>query len=79
MDIARVCLPSQLLVEATGTLHATSRQRDGLSADRLGKARALDALAQSEYYGAVPVPLAHYKRAGQAPVDPQHPDHARRS
>ena len=26
-----------------------------------GKARALDALAQSEYYGAMPVPLAVYR------------------
>lgn len=26
-----------------------------------GKARALDALAQSEYYGAIPVPLDHYR------------------
>ena len=26
-----------------------------------GKARALDALAQSEYFGALPIPLSHYK------------------
>ncbi|MCP5086823.1 MAG: ATPase [Rhodobacteraceae bacterium] len=27
-----------------------------------GKSRALDALAQSEYFGALPIPLDHYKR-----------------
>ncbi len=26
-----------------------------------GKSRALDALSQSEYYGACPVPLDHYR------------------
>jgi predicted ATPase with chaperone activity len=41
-----------------------------------GKARALDALGQSEYFGAMPVPL-RLRGAGQAPVDPQHPDHPR--
>jgi hypothetical protein len=46
-------------------------QRDGLPADRCGKARALDALAQSEYFGAMPVPLEVYKRAGRTPVDPE--------
>jgi hypothetical protein len=62
VDLAR----TQRLVEATGTLHATKRQRDGLSADRGGKARALDALAQSEYYGAMPVPLDAYRSRSSA-------------
>lgn len=71
--LARViCLPVQLtqelidqaraqrLLEATGTLHATSGTEMGYQLTEAGKARALDALAQSEYYGALPVPLAAY-------------------
>lgn len=73
-DLARiVCLPvplvqelvdltrGQRLIEATGTLHATSGNEMGYQLTDGGKARALDALAQSEYYGAMPVPLAAYK------------------
>ncbi len=73
-DLARVCcLPptliqeiidaarGQKLLEATGTLHATSSNEMGYQLTEAGKARALDALAQSEYYGAVPVPLEAYK------------------
>ncbi len=56
VDIAR----SQLLVEATGTLHASSRGEMAYQLTDSGKARAQDALAQSEYYGAVPVPLPQY-------------------
>jgi hypothetical protein len=72
-DIARVtCLPitlaqeivdmarSQLLLEATGTLSATAGSEMGYKLTDAGKARALDALAQSEYFGAVPVPMEHY-------------------
>ena len=67
-----ICLPSpitqelvdlargQRLLEATGTLHATSGNEMGYQLTDAGKARALDALAQSEYYGAMPVPLAAY-------------------
>ena len=71
--IARViCLPSTLtqelidsaraqrLLEATGTLHATSGNEMGYQLTEGGKARALDALSQSEYYGAMPIPLAAY-------------------
>jgi hypothetical protein len=73
-DIARVCgvgVPiaqelvdmarSQLLVEATGTLQAGRGGEMGYRLTDGGKARALDALAQSEYYGAVPVPLTQYE------------------
>lgn len=73
-DIAkRICLPvpltqdlvdmarSQRMIEATGTLHATSGNEMGYQLTDGGKARALDALSQSEYYGAVPVPLDHYR------------------
>ena len=71
--IARViCLPTSLtqelvdgartqrLLEATGTLHATSGNEMGYQLTEAGKSRALDALAQSEYYGAMPIPLAAY-------------------
>lgn len=51
----------QRMVEATGTLHATSSNEMGYRLTDTGKARALDALAQSEYYGALPVPLEMYR------------------
>lgn len=72
-EIARaVCLPvpvtqeivdlarSQRLLEATGTLHANSGGEMGYQLTDAGRARALDALSQSEYYGAMPVPLEVY-------------------
>jgi hypothetical protein len=72
-DIARtICLPApvtqelvdmareQKLLEATGTMHATAGNEMGYQLTDSGKARALDALAQSEYYGAMPVPLEVY-------------------
>ena len=57
IDLAR----SQRLLEATGTLHANSGGEMGYQLTDAGKARALDALGQSEYYGAMPVPLAAYR------------------
>jgi hypothetical protein len=57
VDMAR----TQRLIEATGTLHANSGGEMGYQLTDGGKARALDALAQSEYYGAMPVPLEHYR------------------
>ncbi|WP_116087106.1 ATPase [Tropicimonas sp. IMCC34011] len=73
-DIARaICLPvpvtqelvdlvrSQKLIEATGTLHANSGGEMGYQLTDAGKSRALDALAQSEYFGAMPVPLDVYR------------------
>lgn len=56
VDLAR----NQNLVEATGTLHATSGSEMGYQLTDGGKARALDALAQSEYYGAMPIPMSDY-------------------
>jgi hypothetical protein len=56
IDIAR----GQRLLEATGTMHATSGTEMGYQLTDAGKARALDALAQSEYFGAMPVPLEAY-------------------
>jgi len=73
-DIARICCVqvsvaqelvdlarSQRLLEATGTLHATSGTGMGYQLTDAGKARALDALAQSEYFGAMPVPMDSYR------------------
>lgn len=57
VDLAR----GQRLIEATGTLHATSGNEMGYQLTDAGKARALDALSQSEYYGAMPIPLEDYK------------------
>ncbi len=52
---------TQRLLEAMGTLHATSGNEMGYQLTDSGKARALDALGQSEYYGAMPVPLDTYR------------------
>ena len=56
IDMAR----DQKLVQSTGTLHANSGGEMGYQLTDGGKQRALDALAQSEYYGAMPVPLEVY-------------------
>ncbi len=56
VDIAR----GQRLLQATGTLHANSGGEMGYELTEGGKARALDALAQSEYYGAMPIPMEVY-------------------
>lgn len=67
-----VCLPRQVtqelvdmareqrLLEATGTLNVNAGSEMGYQLTDAGKARALDALAQSEYFGAMPVPLNSY-------------------
>ena len=52
---------AQKLLEATGTLNANSGNEMGYQLTDAGKARALDALAQSEYFGAMPVPLEVYR------------------
>jgi len=56
VDLAR----GQRLLQATGTLHANSGNEMGYQLTDGGKARALDGLSQSEYYGSMPVPLAMY-------------------
>ncbi|MGA9251805.1 MAG: ATPase [Roseobacter sp.] len=57
VDLAR----TQRLVEATGTLNANNGNEMGYQLTEQGKARALDALAQSEYFGPMPVPLEVYR------------------
>ncbi len=57
VDLAR----GQKFLQATGTLNANSGNEMGYELTDAGKGRALDALAQSEYYGAMPVPLAIYQ------------------
>jgi hypothetical protein len=47
-------------LEATGSLNGNNGNEMGYQLTDAGKARALDALAQSEYYGAMPVPLDVY-------------------
>jgi hypothetical protein len=56
VDLAR----TQRMLEATGTMHVTSGNEMGYQLTDAGKTRATDALTQSEYYGAVPVPLDIY-------------------
>lgn len=56
VDLAR----TQKLLTAMGTMSATSGNEMGYELTDAGKARALDALSQSEYYGAMPVPLEQY-------------------
>ena len=57
VDMAR----EQKLLEATGTLNANSGNEMGYQLTDAGKARAQEALAQSEYFGAMPVPLDVYR------------------
>ena len=57
VDIAR----EQKLLEATGTLNANNGNEMGYQLTDAGKSRALDALSQSEYFGAMPVPLEVYR------------------
>jgi len=57
VDIAR----EQKLLEAMGTLNANSGNEMGYQLTDAGRARALDALSQSEYFGAMPVPLDVYR------------------
>ncbi|WP_282128253.1 ATPase [Roseobacter litoralis] len=57
VDLAR----GQQLLEATGTLNANNGDEMGYQLTEQGKARALDALAQSEYFGPMPVPLDVYR------------------
>ena len=77
-ELARaICLPvnvtqqlidairEQRLCEATGTLNANNGNEMGYQLTDQGKARALDALAQSEYFGSMPVPLEVYREQVQ--------------
>ncbi|MWD27686.1 ATPase [Aquicoccus sp. SCR17] len=57
VDIAR----SQLFLEAMGTLSATAGNEMGYQLTDAGRGRAQDALAQSEYFGPMPVPLSVYR------------------
>ncbi|SPF80956.1 hypothetical protein PRI8871_02770 [Pseudoprimorskyibacter insulae] len=70
---AAVCLPvpvvqelvdmarGQALMEATGSTGATGSSEMGYQLTDGGRARALDALSQSEYFGAMPVPLDAFR------------------
>jgi len=56
VDLAR----GQKLIEAMGNMHAGASHEMNYQLTDGGKARALDALCQSEYFGAMPVPLEVY-------------------
>lgn len=55
-ELIELCREQNLL-EVTGTLGANNGSELGYILTDSGKARALDALTQSEYFGAMPVPL----------------------
>ena len=57
IDLAR----QQRLVESAGSMHAGSGGEMTFQLSDAGKARALDALGQSEYFGPLPVPLDSYR------------------
>ncbi len=57
VDIAR----REKLIEAMATFGADTGSEASFQLTESGKARALDALSQSEYYGAMPVPLSMYE------------------
>ena len=57
VDVAR----EQKFLEAMGTLSAASSSEMSYQLTDAGKARTMDALAQSEYFGAMPVPLEVYQ------------------
>ena len=57
VDMAR----GQKMIEAMGTLHAGGGSEMSFELSDTGKARALDALSQSEYYGPMPVPLDRFR------------------
>ncbi len=57
VDMAR----EQRFLEATGTLNAQNGNEMGYQLTDAGKTRAMDALKQSEYFGAMPVPLDVYR------------------
>lgn len=73
-DVARtICLPipqtielidiarGAKLIEAIANYAANASSEASFQLTEAGKARALDALTQSEYYGAMPVPLSMYE------------------
>ena len=57
VDIAR----GEKLIEAMAIHAASAKSEASFQLTEAGKARALDALSQSEYYGAMPVPLSMYE------------------
>lgn len=58
IDLAR----AERLIEAMATISATAQSEASFQLTDSGKARALDALGQSEYYGAMPVPMQMYEK-----------------
>ena len=73
-DLAKtICLPipqtielidicrAERMIEATATISSGTQSEASFQLTEAGKARALDALSQSEYYGAMPVPMEMYE------------------
>lgn len=49
------------MIEAMGSISASGKDEMRYQLSDLGKLRTRDALTQSEYYGAIPVPLEHFR------------------
>lgn len=61
IELVDLCRQDRLL-EATASLSASASSEASFQLTDNGRARAVDALSQSEYYGAMPVPLEEYAK-----------------
>jgi hypothetical protein len=61
IELVDLCRQDRLL-EATASLSSSTSSEASFQLTENGKARAVDALSQSEYYGAMPVPLESYAK-----------------
>lgn len=60
LELIDICRRERL-IEASATIGSETGSESLFQLTEAGKARALDALSQSKYYGAMPVPLAMYE------------------
>jgi hypothetical protein len=61
IELIDICRQERLL-EATASITSNTSSEGSFQLTDAGKARAMDALSQSEYYGAMPVPLETYAK-----------------
>lgn len=61
IELIDICRQERLL-EATASISSSTSSEGSFQLTEAGKARAVDALSQSEYYGAMPVPLETYAK-----------------
>ena len=53
------------MIEAMGSISSSGKEEMRYQLSDLGKLRTRDALTQSEYYGALPVPLEHFREQSE--------------